>query len=187
MDVTRMLEADHRHVEELFDKIEQARGDARSPLIEELHTSLKAHMELEEEILYPVMAPATGDEAVEEANAEHVLGRKGLGDVLALAPDQPGFGAALDAVKAGISHHVHEEEHEVFPELRKEAEVLERITQPFLGKRAELGLPTTADALAAASSRPELLATAETVSVEGSSKMTKTELADAVAQEMGLD
>src|SRR5438132_1535607 len=73
VDPTKLLEADHRQVEALFEAIDKAEGDARTPLIQELETSLKAHMELEESVLYPAMAPATGGEEVEEANKEHEL------------------------------------------------------------------------------------------------------------------
>src|SRR5436190_23095073 len=110
MDPTRLLEADHRQVESLFEAIEKAEGDERIPLVQELEASLKAHMELEETVLYPAMAPATGDEEVEEGNKEHELARKSLADMVALSPDEPGFGAAMEATKAGISHHGEEEE-----------------------------------------------------------------------------
>jgi hemerythrin superfamily protein len=186
VDVTKLLEADHRKVEDLFDQIEKAQGDARQPLIE-LVTSLKAHMELEEQVLYPMMEPVTGKEAVVEANTEHELGRKGLADVEALSPDEPGFGAALDATKAGIAHHVKEEEEEVFPKLRKDAELLERIQENFLRVRTELGLPTDSRALASASNKQELLASAKAVGVERAGSMTKEQLADAVAADLGLD
>jgi len=106
MDVTKMLEADHRTVEQLFSKIEKAEGSDRAALIDELATSVKGHMEVEEKVLYPQMASVTGDESVQEANTEHELARKALSEMLALAPDEPGFGAALEAVKAGIEHHV---------------------------------------------------------------------------------
>src|SRR3954451_11653457 len=149
MDVTRILEADHRHVEDLFDRIEKAKGADRQPLVDELATALRAHMELEETVLYPAMAPVTDQEAVKEANTEHALGRKSLEDVLRLAPDEPGFGAALDATKAGIAHHVDEEENEVFTELRKDGQsVLDQIATPFMQKRLELGVPMVATALA---------------------------------------
>jgi hemerythrin superfamily protein len=184
MDVTKLLEADHRQVEELFDKIEKAKGDARQPLIDQLATALRAHMQLEEQVLYPAMAPVTGEEPVEEANTEHELARKGLEDVLRLAPDEPGFGAALDAVKAGIEHHVEEEEGEVFPKLRRDGRVLEQVATPFMQTRAELGLPMGADALEAASTKEELLAEAKSAGVEGASSMTKKELAGALAAKM---
>jgi hemerythrin superfamily protein len=185
MDVTKMLEADHRQVEELFDKIEKADGDARQPMIDELVESLRAHMALEEAVVYPQMEPVTGHEMVEEGNVEHELGRKGLEDVVRLAPDEPGFGAALDAVKAGISHHVKEEEEEVFPKLRSKGEkVLAEMATPFMKKRMELGLPMGADALAAASTKDELLEEARAANVEGAASMNKAELAEALAANM---
>jgi hemerythrin superfamily protein len=184
MDVTKMLEADHRKVERLFDEIEEAEGDARQPLIDELATSLQAHMELEEAVLYPAMGTVTGDEMVQEGNAEHELARKSLQDVLRMAPDEPGFGAALEATKAGISHHVEEEENEVFPKLRKNGSVLEEIATPFMHKRAEVGLPTGAEELEASSTKDDLLEEARVAGIEGASSMNKRELADALAEKM---
>jgi iron-sulfur cluster repair protein YtfE (RIC family) len=184
MDVTKLLEADHRKVESLFDRIEKAEGADRQPLIDELATSLRAHMQLEEEVLYPAMSKVTGAEAVAEGNAEHELARKGLADVVRMAPDDPGFGAALDATKAGISHHVEEEEDEIFPKLRKNGSILEEIATPFVHKRVELGLSMGADELAASSTKNDLLAEARVAGVEGASSMTKRELADALAAKM---
>lgn len=184
MDPTKLLEADHRSVEDLFDRIEQAEGDDRTPLIEELRTSLSAHMQLEERALYPAMAPVTGEEAVEEGNTEHELARKALADVVELGPDEPGFGAALEALKAGIEHHVEEEENEVFPKLRKDGDILAKVATPIMAGRMELGLPMDADALAAASTRDELLEEARNAGIEGTASMNKDELAEALAGHM---
>jgi hemerythrin superfamily protein len=185
VDVTKILESDHRKVEALFAKIEKADGKDRQPFIDELVTSLRGHMELEEQVVYPAMEPVTGHEDVEEGNTEHGLARKGLDDVVELAPDEPGFGAALDSVKAGISHHVEEEEDDVFPKLRKDGHsVLEQMATPFMKKRLELGLPIEASALADASTKDELLSEAKGASVDGASSMTKDELANALAKAM---
>jgi iron-sulfur cluster repair protein YtfE (RIC family) len=185
VDVTKLLEADHRHVEDLFKQIDKAQGADRRPLIDDLTTSLRAHMALEEQVVYPAMRPVTGDEAVEEANVEHELGRKLLDDVIRLGPDEPGFGAALEALEAGISHHVEEEETEVFPELRSDGErVLAEIATPFMAKRLELGLPMEAEALAAASTKDELLDEARSAGIDGAASMTKAELAGALAAKM---
>jgi hypothetical protein len=35
--------------------------------------------------------------------------------------NQPGFGAAVEMTKAGIKHHVKEEETEMFPKFKKRA------------------------------------------------------------------
>jgi iron-sulfur cluster repair protein YtfE (RIC family) len=184
MDVTKLLEADHRKVEELFSAIESAEGEERTPLIEELATSLKAHMELEEQVLYPAMQPATGAEAVEEGNTEHEVARSALEEMLALAPDEPGFGAAMEAVKAGIEHHVEEEENEVFPALRKEGTVLEQIATPFVHARTELGLPMDAEALAASSTKDELLEEGRNAGLDLRDSMTKDEIAEQLAAAM---
>jgi hemerythrin superfamily protein len=185
MDVTRMLEADHREVESLFEQIEKAEGSDRTPLIEELARSLAGHMELEEEVVYPALKPVTGEESVQEGLTEHELARKTLAEMQALAPDEPGFGAALDAVKAGIEHHVEEEEDTVFPKLRSEgARVLEDMATPFMKKRLELGLPMVADALAAAATKEELREEASSAGIEGASSMNKAELAEALAAQM---
>jgi hemerythrin superfamily protein len=185
MDPTRLLEADHRQVEALFDEIEKAEGDERTPLLQELESSLKAHMELEETVLYPAMAPATGEEEVEEGNNEHELARKSLADMVALGPDAPGFGAAMEATKAGIAHHVEEEEQTVFPQLRKDGSVLDQIATPFMQTRSRLGLPMDPAALAAASTKDELLAEARSAGIEGAPSMNKDELAEALAAAMG--
>jgi hemerythrin superfamily protein len=187
MDVTRILEADHRQVEDLFAEIEGAEGDARQPFIDELATSLRAHMELEEQAVYPAMEPIVGHESTQEAQTEHELARKGLEDMLRLAPDEPGFGAALDAVKAGITHHVEEEETEVFPKLREDgASALEKMATPFMKKRMELGMPMEAEAIAAASTKDELLAEAKAAEIEGATAMNKDELAQALARKMQM-
>lgn len=187
MDVTRILEADHRDVEVLFAKIEGAEGDGRTPFIDELATSLKGHMELEDTVVYPAMKPVTGAEAVEEGETEHELARKSLSEMLKLAPDLPGFGAALDSVKAGIEHHVKEEEDDVFPQLRKDGKgkaALEEMATPFMTKRLELGMPVTAEALGAASTKEELADEATKAGIDGSASMNKDELATALAANM---
>jgi hemerythrin superfamily protein len=185
MDVTRILEADHRQVEDLFERIDKAEGQERMPLIDELATALAGHMQLEETVVYPKMEPVTGAEAVQEGETEHELARKGLTEMQDLAPDEPGFGAALEAVKAGIEHHVEEEEKDVFPKLRSEgAEVLAEMATPFMQKRLELGLPMEPAALAAASTKDELVDEATKAGVDGASSMTKDELAEALATQM---
>jgi iron-sulfur cluster repair protein YtfE (RIC family) len=184
MDPTKLLEADHRQVEALFEAIDKADGSERAKLIGELETSLKAHMQLEEQVLYPAMAPVTGKEEVEEGNTEHELARKSLAEMVRLGPDDPGFGAAMEATKAGIEHHVKEEETEVFPKLRSDGTVLERIATSFMQARLDLGLPMDAAALAAAATKDELLAEAKSAGIDGAASMNKDELADALASAM---
>ena len=141
-------------------------------------------MELEEVTIYPVIKEVMDQDALDEANTEHELARGALADMLRLAPDEPGFGAALDALAAALHHHITDEETEVFPELRKSKTAVDAMATPFMTKRLELGMEMTAPALAEACSKEELLKEAESAGVEMPSKMKKGELAEALAAKM---
>jgi iron-sulfur cluster repair protein YtfE (RIC family) len=181
MDPTKLLEADHRKVEELFEKIASADEDRRPPLIEDLVTSLRAHMQVEEVALYPAMDPVTGSEPVQEGVTEHELARKNMQAMVELAPGQPGFEGALETLKAAVSHHVDDEEQEVFPKLREEGrEILDSVQKRVMQLRSELGLPADPSAIADASTKEELQSDAKAAGIEGYSSMTKEQLAEAL-------
>ncbi|RPI12000.1 MAG: hemerythrin domain-containing protein [Actinobacteria bacterium] len=120
-DVTEMLEQDHRKVEKLFDQIKASKGAARAKFVGRLVSDLRLHMKVEETIVYPAIVKQADDgkDMIEEAKTEHKGARKALDDVEKLSPDKPGFDGALTMLEAGISHHVEEEEGEVFPNFRK--------------------------------------------------------------------
>ena len=182
MDVTRMLEADHRMVEGLFSQIESAKGQERAALVDELATALRSHMELEETVVYPKIAPVVGEEDIQEGTTEHELAKKTLQDLLALTPDEPGFGAALDSLKAGIEHHVHDEEDDLFPKVRREGrEVIESLAEPFVQKRHQLGMTVNTAALVEGATKEQLEEEAKGLDIEGTSSMNKRELAEALA------
>ena len=120
-DVTKMLEQDHREAGDLFAKIKETNGAARANLVTKLAGALRLHMKVEETIVYPAIAKQVddGDDMVAEATTEHEGARKALADVEKLSPNEPGFDGALEMLEAGISHHVEEEEDEVFPKFRE--------------------------------------------------------------------
>jgi hemerythrin superfamily protein len=150
------LEMEHRQVEELFSRLEKAESESEQrPLVDELVAALTQHMDVEERDVYPEVAKIDG-EMQEEAENEHNLGREGMTKLRELI-GQPGFGAAVAMLQAGISHHVEEEEGEVFPKLRQ-----------------ELGFPATD------TSKRELYEKAKAAGIEGRSSMTKDELAAAL-------
>ena len=182
MDVTRMLEADHRMVEGLFAQIEEQEGDERTALVDELAEALQQHMELEEQVVYPAMAPVTGSDKVEAGVTEHELAKKALADLISQTPDGPGFGAALDAVKAGIEHHVKEEEEEIFPKLRTDGmEVIEGLSEPVQAKRQQLGMKVNTVALSVGATKEQLVEEAQGLDIDGAASMNKDELAQALA------
>jgi hemerythrin superfamily protein len=60
-DVFEMLKADHRHVQDLFTKFEDADKRARASIADETLTALEVHAALEEELVYPAVAEVIDD------------------------------------------------------------------------------------------------------------------------------
>src|SRR5215203_5893547 len=100
-DPAALLKADHRVVKDLLSQLgESDVGTKRQRLLDKLTKELQLHMQLEESLLYPLVRDTIGSEDEEEAEIEHNLAREGLDKVNALA-SAPGFGAAVEMLKAG--------------------------------------------------------------------------------------
>ena len=118
-DPVAILKADHREVAEMLKTLDASKpGARRRATVDKLVTALDLHMEIEERDVYPLVAKRVGEEEAKEAGIEHGLAREGLAEVQRLV-DEPGFGAAVAMLTAGIRHHVKEEEREMFPELKR--------------------------------------------------------------------
>ena len=117
-DPMTILKADHREAKRMMTALgETDEGAERNTLAAELDQALSLHMSIEEELVYPLVAEHVGAEDEEEAEVEHGLAREGLAKVMAMR-DVPGFGAAVEMLKGGITHHVEEEESELLPSLK---------------------------------------------------------------------
>jgi iron-sulfur cluster repair protein YtfE (RIC family) len=186
MDVLEHLTEEHRKVERLLDQIEDSdQGPERERLVAELESSLGTHMAVEEQFVYPIVKDVLDEEDAHEGVNEHDLARDGLVKLRELI-DEPGFGAAVEMVKAGIAHHVEEEEGDMFPKLREDA--AERIAA--LGPAEELEQEVEDGSSSSSRSgevsgkgeltRDELYEKAKEADVEGRSSMTKDELREAL-------
>lgn len=163
------LEQQHREAEDLLARLEQADEEAEQRrLVDELTTAMQQHMQIEEEQVYPALARLDG-EAAEEADVEHGLARDGLSQLAAMI-GQPGFGAAVAMVQAGIQHHVEEEEGEAFPRLREANGGDGRSSSTGSGRGG------------AEPTRDELYEQAQELGITGRSEMTKEQLRRAVEQ-----
>jgi len=180
------LTQEHRKVEQLFGRLSKADKAGRAGLVDELEQALSVHMAVEEQHLYPIVEQVAGDEAEEEAETEHDLAREGIARLRAMVVDEPGFGAVVDMVSAGIGHHVQEEENEIFPELRRQAaERIDRLDPEQLeadvktsGAAGRIKRPT-----GDGPTKSELYQQAQEAEIEGRSSMTKEELRTALAEQ----
>jgi iron-sulfur cluster repair protein YtfE (RIC family) len=129
-----LLKKDHREAAEMLKTLAASKpGARRDATVKKLDAALKLHMRIEERLVYPLVAKLVDGDEAKEAGIEHGLVREGLVNLTKL-DHEPGFGAAVAMITAGIKHHVKEEEHEVFPELKRK---LDRDALATLGEKVK--------------------------------------------------
>jgi hemerythrin superfamily protein len=112
MDVTHLLEQDHRKVDGLFADYDE-RQDADT--LEQICSELEVHTTIEEEIVYPRLAELD-QELARHAEEEHAEAKDLIAQIRAGDPDTPILAQQL---QKAIQQHVHEEESQTFPLLRE--------------------------------------------------------------------
>lgn len=118
-DPMTILKKDHAEAKEILTKLGDSElGDERRDMVKKVTAALELHMEIEETLVYPLVEKVEGAEVREEADNEHGLAREGIAAMNKMV-DEPGFGAAAEALLGGILHHVGEEESEVLPALKE--------------------------------------------------------------------
>jgi hemerythrin superfamily protein len=122
-DAVALLKQDHRTVEELFDRFEDADDDELQAIAERACQLLTVHAQIEEEILYPAAKESFEDEEeldlVNEANVEHQSAKDLIAKIEGMTPDDEEYKATVKVLGEYIKHHVKEEEGELFPALKK--------------------------------------------------------------------
>lgn len=111
-DAIEMLKSDHRRVEQLFDKYEQARRRAeKSKLAQQICLELTIHAQLEEEIFYPACREHVDDPLLDEAQIEHDTAKILITEVAMGTPTaDPLFDAKVKVLGEYMRHHIREEE-----------------------------------------------------------------------------
>lgn len=122
MNAIEFLKSQHREVEALFEKIEEA-GDGspkeRKAIFEEIALRLEGHARIEEKIFYPEGREVDEDVTL-EAYEEHGVVRDLIKKISKTRPNDETFMAKVTVLKEMVEHHVEEEENEYFPECQKE-------------------------------------------------------------------
>ena len=125
MDAITLLKNDHKTVEQLFKRFEKAGDRARSEkrrLVERMIEELSMHAAIEEQVFYPVVratVAGTGDEVLESLEEHHVV-KWLLSELEGMDPSNERFGAKVTVLIESVRHHVHDEEHDLFPVVRRE-------------------------------------------------------------------
>ena len=112
MDVTQLLEQDHRKVEGLFADYDD-RQEATT--LEQICRELEVHTTIEEEIVYPRLAELDRD-LEQHAVEEHAEAKDLVAQIRTNDPDTP---ILANQLQKAIKEHVSEEESRAFPLLRE--------------------------------------------------------------------
>jgi hemerythrin superfamily protein len=122
-DAIAVLKDDHRTVEKLFKSFEKAGEKAyrtKRNLVDEMIRELSIHAAIEEQVFYPAVRQAVpgADGDVLEALEEHHVAKWILSELEGMDPKAERFDAKVTVLIESVRHHVKEEEHELFPEVR---------------------------------------------------------------------
>lgn len=123
LDAIALLKADHRTVEDLFDKFAAAKDAGhRRALAERICLELTIHTRIEEDIFYPACEGAVDEALLREAYVEHDGAKVLIAEIEAGGPDDRFYEAKVKVLSEEIEHHVEEEEKRVegmFAQARK--------------------------------------------------------------------
>ncbi|HWI35415.1 MAG TPA: hemerythrin domain-containing protein [Burkholderiales bacterium] len=138
-----LLKEDHDKVKDAFKQFEDLdRADVTTcrELVESVCADLRVHTMLEEEIVYPAVRAAIGDEdLMNEAAIEHETAKTLIDQLENMGPDDPNYFATFTVLGEYVMHHVKEEEGEMFPQAKKAKDLdLAALGEQMMARKEEL-------------------------------------------------
>lgn len=137
-----LLKHDHREVESMFKQFDaEDESRSKSEIAQHICLSLIVHSEIEEELFYPAAQRALEEEGrdlVAEAKVEHMSLKRLIGDISGSSPGDEMFEARMTVLQEYVKHHVHEEEHELMPQVKKADIDLEALGSRLMERKQAL-------------------------------------------------
>lgn len=143
LDAIDMLKQDHDKAEKSFKEFEkmdrEADPEACRQLIAATCEELKVHTALEEEIFYPAVHEAIGDDdLMAEASVEHETAKMLIEQLENMPADDPNYFATFTVLGEYVKHHIKEEQGEMFPAAKKAKVDLEALGERMRQRKEEL-------------------------------------------------
>jgi len=141
-DALQMLADDHRKVEDLFEKYENARGaSAQAKIVRQICEELTIHTMIEEQVFYPAVRDKVEDDMMDEAQVEHDSAKALILSLLRAEPGEEFYEAKVSVLKEQVEHHVYEEERQrgsLFAQVRKADIDLDALGQEMAALKQQL-------------------------------------------------
>lgn len=129
MHALTLLKTDHRKVETLFKAFEKTEAkQKKASLVKQIITELSVHAAVEEQVFYPAIRKAmkeADEDMILEALEEHHIVKWVLSELEKMTPADERFDAKVKVLCENVTHHVKEEEQELFVKVRKAMNVKE--------------------------------------------------------------
>lgn len=143
-DALELLRADHDRVQRLFENYTElvtAEADdaEKQQVVEEICLLLTVHAHIEDELFYPAARRVLDDEdLIDEAQIEHDSVRDLIDELLTMKPFDELFDDRVRLLEESVSHHVEEEENELFPLLREAGMDFEALGEQMVSRKEDL-------------------------------------------------
>ncbi len=143
-DAEKLLKADHRKVEQLFQQYKSAKDDTdkKAELAQQICNELIVHTKLEEEIFYPACREKdVEDDSLDEAQVEHDGAKVMIAELIEGSPDDDYYDAKVTVLSEYIKHHVGEEEKAsdgIFAKARKAGVDMNALGSRIQARKTEL-------------------------------------------------
>lgn len=141
-DAIALLKADHREVEELFEKFEKANGtDRKQKLAQQICLELSVHSQIEEEIFYPACEGKVEEDLLKESYVEHDGAKVLIAEIVKGEPSDAFYDAKVKVLQEEIEHHVEEEERRMdglFAQAKKAGLDLDALGKEMAARKQQL-------------------------------------------------
>jgi len=143
-DAVDLLDADHKAVKKLFIDFNAMCDDGASPqdkqpVVDKICQALLVHARIEEEIFYPAVRAATGDDALlEEAAEEHAQVKETVAQLQAMDASDAQYDDTVKRLGELVDAHVLEERERIFLEARQSPADLRGLADRLFDRRKAL-------------------------------------------------
>jgi hemerythrin superfamily protein len=135
-----LLEEDHRLVEGFFEEYETLDAAPEKELLGlKICLALQVHAQIEEEIFYPAAREAIEKaELIDEAIVEHAAAKQLIAEIESMEASDQLYDAKVKVLGEQVSHHIEEEEDELFPQVKSSELDLDALGKKMAERKATL-------------------------------------------------